>query len=91
MIFSMRVWMAHLRNLFADDPSGLRMTGEGAGVNLDCSKNRITAETLKLLSQLADESGLRQHIDSMFSGEKINTTENRAVLHIALHAARQTL
>jgi glucose-6-phosphate isomerase len=67
------------------------MTAEGAGFYLDYSKNRITAETLKLLLKLADESGLRQRIDSMFRGEKINTTENRAVLHVALRAARQTL
>jgi glucose-6-phosphate isomerase len=82
----------HLRNLFADDPKrGERMTAEGAGFYLDYSKNRITAETLKLLVQLADESGLRERIDLMFCGEKINTTENRAVLHVALRAARQTL
>jgi beta-phosphoglucomutase-like phosphatase (HAD superfamily) len=81
-----------LRNLFADDPKGgERMTAEGAGFYLDCSKNRITAETLKLLLQLADESGLRQRIDSMFRGEKIKRTENRAVLHVALGPARQTL
>jgi glucose-6-phosphate isomerase len=65
------------------------MTAGGAGFYLDYSKNRITAETLKLLLKLADESGLRQRIDSMFRGEKINTTENRAVLHVALRAARQ--
>jgi glucose-6-phosphate isomerase len=79
----------HLRNLFADDPKrGERMTAEGAGLYLDYSKNRITGETLKLLLQLADESGLRERIDSMFRGEKINITENRAVLHMALRAPK---
>ncbi len=75
----------HLRKLFADDPRrGERMTAEGAGIFLDYSKNRITDETLKLLRQLAEESGLRARIDAMFRGEKINITENRAVLHVAL-------
>jgi glucose-6-phosphate isomerase len=74
----------HLRQLFADDPKrGERMTAEGAGLYLDYSKNRITAQTLKLLLQLADESGLRERIDAMFRGDKINITENRAVLHVA--------
>ena len=77
----------HLRKLFADDPKrGERMTAEGSGLYLDYSKNRITDETLKLLLQLADESGLRERIDAMFRGEKINVTENRAVLHVALRA-----
>ena len=79
----------HLRNLFADDPTrGERMTAEAAGVFLDYSKNRITDETLKLLVELAEESGLRDRIDAMFRGEKINITENRAVLHVALRAPR---
>ena len=79
----------HLRKLFADDPErGERMTAQGAGLYLDYSKNRITDETLKLLVQLADESGLRERIDAMFRGEKINVTENRAVLHVALRAPR---
>ncbi len=79
----------HLRELFADDPRrGERMTAEAAGIYLDYSKNRITGETLKLLLQLADESGLRARIDAMFGGEKINVTENRAVLHVALRAPR---
>jgi len=79
----------HLRKLFADDSKrGERMTTEGVGLVLDYSKNRVTDETLKLLIQLADESGLRGHIDAMFSGEKINITENRAVLHVALRAPR---
>ena len=79
----------HLRHLFADDPKrGERMTAEAAGLYLDYSKNRITDETLKLLVQLADESGLRERIDAMFRGEKINSTENRAVLHVALRAPR---
>src|SRR5512133_3218420 len=79
----------HLRKLFADDPKrGERMTAEAMGLYLDYSKNRITDETLKLLLQLADESGLRERIDAMFRGEKINITENRAVLHVALRAPR---
>jgi glucose-6-phosphate isomerase len=79
----------HLRKLFADDSErGERMTAEAVGLFLDYSKNRITDETLKLLLRLADESGLRTHIDAMFRGEKINVTENRAVLHVALRAAR---
>ena len=77
----------HLRQLFADDPKrGERMTAEAVGLYLDYSKNRITDETLKLLLQLADESGLRERIDAMFRGEKINITENRADLHVALRA-----
>ena len=80
----------HLRKLFADDPTrGERMTAEAVGLYLDYSKNRITDETLKLLLQLADESGLRDRIDAMFRGEKINITENRAVLHTALRAPRE--
>src|ERR1700754_24297 len=79
----------HLRKLFADDPKrGERMTAEELGLYLDYSKNRITDETLKLLLQLAEESGLRERIDAMFRGEKINLTENRAVLHVALRAPR---
>ena len=79
----------HLRKLFADDPGrGERMTAEAVGIFLDYSKNRITDETLKLLLQLAEESGLRARIDAMFRGEKINITENRAVLHVALRAPR---
>ncbi|HTA79887.1 MAG TPA: hypothetical protein VK720_10090, partial [Terracidiphilus sp.] len=75
----------HLRDLFAKDPKrGERMTVEGAGLFLDYSKNRITDETLKLLLQLAEESGLKERIQAMFIGEKINITEKRAVLHIAL-------
>jgi glucose-6-phosphate isomerase len=80
---------AHLRQLFADDPKrGERLTAEAAGIFLDYSKNRITDETLKLLLQLAEESGLRGRIDAMFRGDKINITENRAVLHIALRAPK---
>jgi len=79
----------HLRDLFAKDPQrGERLNAEAAGVFLDYSKNRITDETLKLLVQLAEESGLRARIDAMFKGDKINTTEDRAVLHIALRAPR---
>ena len=77
----------HLRKLFADDPGrGERLTLEAAGLFCDYSKNRITDETLALLLQLAEESGLRERIDAMFRGEKINVTENRAVLHVALRA-----
>ncbi|MCW5853855.1 MAG: glucose-6-phosphate isomerase, partial [Anaerolineae bacterium] len=77
----------HLRQLFADDPQrGERLRTETLGLYLDYSKHRITDETLGLLVQLAEECGLRQRIDAMFSGEKINTTEKRAVLHIALRA-----
>jgi glucose-6-phosphate isomerase len=79
----------HLRKLFADDSKrGERMTAEAVGLFLDYSKNRITDETLRLLLRLADESGLRARIDAMFRGEKINITENRAVLHVALRAPR---
>jgi glucose-6-phosphate isomerase len=79
----------HLRQLFADDSTrGERLNAEAAGIFLDYSKHRITDETLKLFSQLAEESGLRAHIDAMFRGDKINITENRAVLHTALRAPR---
>jgi len=77
----------HLRQLFASDPDrARRMTLEALGIYLDYSKNRITDETLNLLVQLADESGLRQHIEAMFAGDEINITEKRAVLHVALRA-----
>src|SRR3954463_10306435 len=79
----------HLRELFAADPArGDRYTLEELGILLDYSKNRVTDETLKLLLQLAEESGLRARIEAMFKGEKINITENRAVLHVALRAPR---
>jgi glucose-6-phosphate isomerase len=79
----------HLRDLFAHDPKrGERMTVEAAGVFLDYSKNRIDDETLRLLVALAEQSALREHIDAMFRGEKINVTENRAVLHVALRAPK---
>jgi glucose-6-phosphate isomerase len=79
----------HLRKLFADDPKrGERMTLEAAGIFLDYSKHRINDQTIKLLLQLADESRLRERIDAMFSGEKINITEKRAVLHVALRAPK---
>jgi glucose-6-phosphate isomerase len=78
-----------LRSLFSDDPQRAdRFKIEAAGLFLDYSKNRITDETLKLLLQLAQESGLRERIDAMFRGEKINITENRAVLHVALRAPK---
>ncbi len=79
----------HLRKLFADDPKrGERMRVEAVGLSLDYSKHRITDETLRLLLQLAEESGLRARIDAMFRGRKINLTEKRAVLHVALRAPR---
>ncbi len=79
----------HLRKLFADDPErGERMTAEAVGIHLDYSKNRITGETMTLLLRLAEESGLRERIDAMFRGEKINITEKRAVLHVALRAPK---
>ena len=79
----------HLQQLFAEDPKrGQRMAIEAVGLYLDYSKNRVTDETLKLLFQLAEESGLRARIDAMFSGEKINITEKRAVLHVALRAPK---
>ncbi|HVS38412.1 MAG TPA: glucose-6-phosphate isomerase, partial [Gemmataceae bacterium] len=79
----------HLRKLFADDPQrGERLTAEAVGLYLDYSKNRVTDETLRLLLQLAEESGLRARIDAMFRGDMINVTEKRAVLHTALRAPR---
>ncbi len=79
----------HLRELFAEDPKrGERLTVEALGLYLDYSKNRITDETIELLLELAAESGLRARIDSMFAGEKINVTEGRAVLHVALRAPK---
>src|ERR1700757_1647164 len=79
----------HLRQLFADDPKrGERLAVEAVGLYLDYSKNRVTDETMRLLLQLAEESGLRARIDAMFPGEKINITEKRAVLHVALRAPK---
>jgi len=79
----------HLRQLFAGDPKrGERLAAEAVGVYLDYSKNRITNETLDLLLRLAEQSGLRERIDAMFRGEKINVSERRAVLHVALRAPR---
>ena len=79
----------HLRRLFAGDPKrGERLTVEGAGVYLDYSKNRINDETIRLLLELAQGCGLRERIDAMFRGEKINVSEKRAVLHVALRAPR---
>src|SRR5260221_11562361 len=75
----------HLRELFADDPGrGERLCAEAAGLYLDYSKNRVTDETMRLLLQLAEESGLEQRRDMMFAGERINVSEDRAVLHVAL-------
>jgi glucose-6-phosphate isomerase len=79
----------HLRVLFTGDPTrGTRMTAEAVGIFLDYSKQRISEETVKLLLELAEEVGLRARIEAMFRGEKINVTENRAVLHVALRAPR---
>jgi glucose-6-phosphate isomerase len=79
----------NLRQLFADDPQrGERLAIDAAGIYLDYSKNRITDETIRLLVNLAEECGLRERIDAMFRGEKINVTEGRAVLHVALRAPR---
>jgi glucose-6-phosphate isomerase len=79
----------HLRKLFAEDPKrGERMAAEAVGVYLDYSKNRVTEDTLRLLVQLAEESGLRAQIDAMLRGERINVSEKRAVLHVALRAPR---
>jgi glucose-6-phosphate isomerase len=81
----------HLRQLFAADATrGERLTAEAVGIYLDYSKNRVTDETLALLCRLAEESGLRERIDAMFRGDKINLTEDRAVLHVALRAPRGT-
>jgi glucose-6-phosphate isomerase len=82
-----KVRTTHLRDLFAKDPGrGERLNAEGAGVFLDYSKNRITDETLELLLNLAEQSNLRARIEGMFRGDKINVSENRAVLHVALRA-----
>jgi glucose-6-phosphate isomerase len=81
----------HLRDLFAQDAQrGRRMAAEAEGLYFDYSKNRATEDTVRLLVELADQSGLRERIDAMFSGEKINITEDRAVLHVALRAPKGT-
>lgn len=79
----------HLRQLFADAPLGERCAFEALGLYFDYSKNRITEETIKLLLEFANESGLRERIGAMFSGENINVTEKRAVLHIALRTTKE--
>src|SRR6266852_7319331 len=79
----------HLRQLFADDPKrGQRMAVEAVGLYLDYSKNRVTDDTLRLLVQLAAESGLQVRVEAMFRGETFNITAKRAVLHVALRAPR---
>ena len=84
-----KVGERHLRQLFEDDPKRAeKFTVEAVGIYFDYSKNRITEKTLRLLLELAEESGLRERIDAMFRGEKINVTENRAVLHVALRAPK---
>jgi glucose-6-phosphate isomerase len=81
----------HLRELFGDDPErGERLTAEAAGLYLDYSKNRITDETMRLLIQLAEECGLEQRRDMMFRGERINVSENRPVLHVALRMPKDS-
>ena len=80
----------HLRTLFAEDPKrGERFAREAIGIYFDYSKNRVTEETMRLLLELAESSGLRERIDAMFQGEKINVTEQRAVLHVALRAPKE--
>jgi glucose-6-phosphate isomerase len=80
----------HMRDLFADDPSrGERLIAEGAGLYLDYSKNRVTQETIGLLAQLAEQSGLAERREAMFRGERINVSENRPVLHVALRMPRE--
>src|ERR1700719_5149473 len=79
----------HLRDMFAADPGrGERLTAEAAGIYLDYSKNRVTDETMRLLVELAAESGVAERRDAMFRGEHINVSENRAVLHVALRMPR---
>ena len=81
---------AHLRDLFASDPErGTRLTAEAAGIHLDYSKNRVSDETLRLLVQLAEQTGVAERRDAMFAGERINVTENRSVLHVALRMPRE--
>jgi glucose-6-phosphate isomerase len=81
----------HLRQLFADDATrGERLTAEGAGLFLDYSKNRVTDETLKLLVELAEQSGLKERTEAMFAGERINVSESRSVLHVALRMPRES-
>ena len=80
----------HLRKLFAEDPKrGERLSVEALGIYLDYSKNRVTDDTMRLLLDLTESSGLRNRIDAMFNGEKINITEQRAVLHVALRTGLQ--
>src|SRR5687768_1562474 len=80
---------AHLRDLFAADPDrGSKLTAEGAGLHLDFSKNRITEESLGLLTDLAQESEMPARREAMFAGERINVSEDRSVLHIALRLPR---
>jgi glucose-6-phosphate isomerase len=80
----------HLREFFADDPArGTRLRAQAEGLHLDYSKNRVTDETLRLLMELANESGLVQRRDAMFAGEHINVSEDRAVLHVALRMPKE--
>lgn len=87
---SLRVEHRHLRELFADDPArGKRLVAEAVGWYLDYSKNRITDDTIRLLLSLAEACSLRERIEAMFRGDRINSTEQRAVLHIALRAPQE--
>src|SRR3954471_23079354 len=80
----------HLRDLFAGDPErGQRLTAEGAGLHLDFSKNRVTDDTLRLLVELANETEMPARREAMFAGERINVSENRSVLHVALRMPRE--
>jgi glucose-6-phosphate isomerase len=89
MAHSQQIKDVHLRTLFAEDATrGQRLALDAVGLYLDYSKHRITDETLRLLLKLAEDSGLRGMIDAMFRGDKINLTEDRAVLHVALRAPR---
>jgi glucose-6-phosphate isomerase len=82
----------HLREIFKSDPDrGTRLTAEAVGIYFDYSKHRITDETVRLLLELAEQSGLRERIEAMFTGEKINITEKRAVLHTALRAPKSAV
>src|SRR6185503_3969132 len=84
-----KIEKVHLRELFAEDPErGERLTAQAVGLYFDYSKHRVTKETLRLLARLAEEVGVREHIDAMFRGDRINVTEKRSVLHVALRAPR---
>src|SRR6266536_471307 len=88
----MEIQDKHLRSMFAGDPNrAAEFSIDALGIYLDFSKNRITRETLRMLIALANECGLKERIEAMFRGDKINVTENRAVLHVALRAPRDAV